>query len=98
MQHQATQDVITLLRAWSAGDGTGWLLPVLLGGLRRTNRPYLRRERVHSLPEQRRKCAAPSWTAEKAPAALYVSMQIVLREWSVAEARGSGARSPARYE
>jgi hypothetical protein len=47
MQRQATQDVITLLRAWSAGDGTvvGRLLPILYEELRRTTPAYMRRER-----------------------------------------------------
>lgn len=47
MQHKATQDVITLLRAWSAADGTvlDWLLPILYEELRRTTRGYTRRER-----------------------------------------------------
>ena len=47
MQDQATQDVITLLRAWTAGDGTVLyrLLPILYEELRRTARAYMRRER-----------------------------------------------------
>jgi hypothetical protein len=47
MQHQATQGVITLLRAWAAGDGTilDGLQAIPYEELRRTTRAYVRRER-----------------------------------------------------
>lgn len=47
MHGQQTQDVTTLLRAWTGGDerALGQLLPVLHEELRRTARAYMRRER-----------------------------------------------------
>lgn len=47
MQGQETQDVTTLLRAWTGGNESALeqLLPVLYQELRRTARAYMRRER-----------------------------------------------------
>lgn len=47
MQRHPTQDVTTLLRAWTDGSGSALdqLLPVLYQELRRTARAYMRRER-----------------------------------------------------
>jgi RNA polymerase sigma factor (TIGR02999 family) len=47
MEEQGTQDVTTLLQAWTGGDQNArdQLLPVLYDELRRTARAYMRRER-----------------------------------------------------